>query len=74
MVLDPKCFISAIFTSSAAQKGYSQAASYVANAKDRLFSYVRFWLSYGLVTPRVSSMIERMMREVGRRLKRIAFG
>lgn len=57
-----------------AQKGYSQAASYVANAKDRLFSYVRFWLRYGLVTPRVSSMIERMMREIGRRLKRIAFG
>ena len=57
-----------------AQKGYRQAASYVENAKDRLFSYVRFWLRYGLVSPRVSSMIERMMREIGRRLKRIAFG
>ena len=57
-----------------AQKAYSQAVSYVANAKDRLFSYVRFWLRYGLVMPRVSSMIERMMREIGRQLKRIAFG
>ena len=57
-----------------AQKGYRQAASYVENGKDRLFSYVRFWLRYGLVSPRVSSMIERMMREIGRRLKRIAFG
>lgn len=55
-------------------KGYRKAARYVGNAKDRLFTYVRFWLKYGLVSPRTSSMIERMMREIGRRLKRIAFG
>jgi hypothetical protein len=55
-------------------KGYHQAASYIRNAKEKLFTYVRFWLKYGLVTPRVSSLIERMMREIGRRLKRIAFG
>lgn len=56
------------------QKGYSKAATYVRNAKENLFSYVRFWLKYGLVCPRASSMIERMMREIGRRLKKIAFG
>jgi hypothetical protein len=55
-------------------KGYPKAAAYVRNAKRRLFSYVRFWLENGLVSPRVSSMIERMMREITRRLKRIAFG
>lgn len=55
-------------------KGYGEAAAYVRNAKDRLFTYVRFWLATGLISPRASSMIERMMREIGRRLKRIAFG
>lgn len=57
-----------------AGKGYHKAAAYVRNAKENLFSYVRFWLRYGLVCPRASSMIERMMREIGRRLKKIAFG
>jgi hypothetical protein len=37
-----------------------------------MFSYVRTWLQTGLVTPRVSSMIERMMREIGRRIKKLA--
>jgi len=55
-------------------KGYHHAAEYVRNAKDRLFTYIRVWLACGLVTPRVSSLLERMMREIGRRLKRIAFG
>lgn len=57
-----------------AGKNYYKAATYVRNAKKKLFSYVRFWLKYGLVCPRASSMIERMMREIGRRLKKIAFG
>jgi len=55
-------------------KGYYKVAKYVRNAKENLFSYVRFWLKYGLVSPRAASMIERMMREIGRRLKKIAFG
>lgn len=55
-------------------KGYHQAANYIRYAKDKLFTYVRLWLKCGLVSPRVSSLIERMMREIGRRLKRIAFG
>jgi len=49
-------------------------AGYVARAKSKLFTYVRFWLACGLVSPRASSLIERMMRELARRLKRIAFG
>lgn len=57
-----------------AARGYRQAANYIRNAKDRLFTYIRVWLACGLVTPRVSSLLERMMREIGRRLKRIAFG
>lgn len=55
-------------------RGYERAARYIRYAKDRLFTYVRWWLKSGLVMPRASSMIERLMRELGRRLKRIAFG
>ena len=55
-------------------KGYSQAATYIAYAQDRLFNYVDFWISTGVAAPRTTSYLERLMREIGRRLKRIAFG
>jgi transposase-like protein len=62
------------FSSKLTERGYRQAATYVQEAKERLFSYVRFWLKHGIASPRVSSFIERLMREIARRLKRIAFG
>jgi len=55
-------------------KGYQMAGDYLIRAAKNMFSYVRRWLKTGIVTPRVSSMIERMMRELARRLKRMAFG
>lgn len=55
-------------------KGYHKAADYLIRASKHLFSYVDFWLATGIVSPRVSSFIERMMRELARRLKRMAFG
>lgn len=57
-----------------AGKGYQKAANYLHKAKLGLFGYVRRWLKWGLVSPRASSMIERVMRELGRRIKRIAYG
>jgi hypothetical protein len=56
------------------KKGYQRAATYIQRAQDKLFTYVRLWLSCGLVAYRVTSILERLMREIGRRLKRIAFG
>jgi len=56
------------------EKGYSMAADYLIGASKNMFSYVRRWLVTGIVTPRVSTLIERMMRELARRLKRMAFG
>jgi len=56
------------------KKGYHQAADYLIRASKHLFSYVDRWLATGIVSPRVSSFIERMMRELARRLKRMAFG
>ena len=55
-------------------KGYVKAAGYVRRAKENLFSHLRLWLKWGLVGPRTANLIERMMREIGRRLKRIAYG
>ena len=55
-------------------RGYKAAATYLANAKAKMFSYVRLWLKTGVVHPRVSSQIERMMREIGRRIKKIGHG
>jgi hypothetical protein len=55
-------------------KGYHKAAGYIHSAQNKLFHYVRFWLKTGLVCPRTTSFLERLMRELGRRLKRIAFG
>jgi hypothetical protein len=56
------------------KKRYVHAAMFIQRAKNKLFTYVRLWLQTGLVCPRVSSWIERLMREIARRLKRIAFG
>ena len=61
------------FTDDLVNRGYTQAAKYILNAQKNMFSYVRLWLKTGLIHPRVSSMIERMMREVGRRIKKIGF-
>jgi hypothetical protein len=56
------------------EKGYNLAADYLIRASKNMFSYVDRWLATGIVSPRVSSFIERMMRELARRLKRMAFG
>jgi len=54
-------------------KGYSAAGSYINNVRHSMFSYVRRWLKWGLVSHKASSMVERVMRELGRRLKNIAY-
>lgn len=54
-------------------QGYSRAARYIAGARKSMFSYVRRWLKLGIICPRASSLIERVIRELGRRLKKIAY-
>jgi len=55
-------------------QGYQRAANYVADAQGKLFRYVEFWLETGVVCPRTTAWLERMMRELGRPLKKIGFG
>ena len=53
--------------------GFKQAATYIAGARRSMFSYVRRWLKLGIICPRASSLIERVIRELGRRLKKLAY-
>ena len=38
-----------------------------------MFGYVRRWLKTGIICPRASSLIERVIREIARRIKKIAY-
>ena len=53
--------------------GYAKAAGYLERAKSALFAYVRRWLLLGIACPKASSFIERTMRELGRRIKKLAY-
>ena len=55
------------------QGGFIKAANYLEKAKSSMFSYVRRWLALGIACPRASSLIERTMRELARRIKRLAY-
>ncbi|OFZ35756.1 MAG: hypothetical protein A2504_09505 [Bdellovibrionales bacterium RIFOXYD12_FULL_39_22] len=55
------------------QKGHGQAATYISNAQNNLFTYLRYWMKTGVVTPKVTSRLERLMREINRRIKKFAF-
>lgn len=54
-------------------KGYEKAATYLSNARDRLFGYLRLWLETGIACPRATSIIENLIRELVRRLKKIGW-
>jgi hypothetical protein len=56
------------------EKGYSHGASYLENISDRLFTHIEMWLQSGVIAPKTISLLERVFRELGRRLKRIAWG
>jgi hypothetical protein len=54
-------------------KGYEKAATYLANARDRVFNHLRLWLETGLIAPRTSSIVENVIRELVRRLKKLGW-
>lgn len=56
------------------EKGYQKGASYLENLSRRLFTNIELWLSTGIIAPKTTSLLERVFREIGRRLKRIAWG
>lgn len=52
-------------------KSYLKASAYLRRVKERLFSYVEIWLEKGIQVERTVSIMERTMREIARRAKRI---
>ena len=55
-------------------KGYIHGASYLENLSKRLFTNIELWLKTGIIAPKTTSLLERLFREIGRRLKKIAWG
>jgi len=52
-------------------KGYLKASGYLHRAGEKLFTYVEQWLVRGIQVGKTTGIIERTMREVARRAKRI---
>lgn len=55
-------------------KGYRHGAAYLKNISQRLFTHIEIWLKTGIIAPKTTSLLERVFREIGRRLKKIAWG
>jgi len=55
-------------------KGYQHGASYLENLSGRLFTHIEIWLKTGVIAPKTTSLLERVFRELGLRLKKIAYG
>ena len=62
-------------------KGYRHGASYLEKLSDRIFTNIELWLKTpvcppgrGVIAPKTTSLLERLFRELGRRLKKIAWG
>jgi len=54
-------------------KGYPKASTYLSRARHQLFSHLRLWLDTGIIAPRTTSIIESLIRELVRRLKKIGW-
>ncbi len=52
-------------------KGYLKASVYLHRAGEKLFTYVGVWLGKGIQVGKTTDIMERTMREVARRAKRI---
>jgi hypothetical protein len=50
------------------------AVEYLKNLVKGMFRQVEMWLATGIAAPKTTSRLERLFRELGRRLKRIAWG
>jgi hypothetical protein len=56
------------------QKNCPHGVEYLQNLLRGMFHQVEMWLATGVIAPKTTSRLERLFRELGRRLKRIAWG
>jgi hypothetical protein len=55
------------------EKGYEKAAQYVDRAREHLFRHLRLWLTTGIIAPRSASLVENVIKELGRRIKKVGW-
>lgn len=56
------------------ERGYHKGSTYLENLSGRIFTNIELWLKTGVIAPKTTSLLERIFREIGRRVKRIAWG
>jgi len=56
------------------ENGYTRATEYLKGVAKDIFTHVEIWLDTGVICPKTTSLLERAFRELGRRLKKIAWG
>jgi hypothetical protein len=56
------------------RRGYAKAREYLCGAVDHVFTQVQTWLDTGIVLPGTTTVLERIMRDLGRRLKKLGYG
>lgn len=56
------------------QQNCPNAVEYLKNLVKGLYHQVNMWLATGIIAPKTISRLERLFRELGRRLKKIAWG
>lgn len=56
------------------EMGYYKGAAYLENLSRRIFTNIEIWLKTGVIAPKTTSLLERIFREIGLRVKRIAWG
>lgn len=56
-----------------ARRGYAKTAQYLARAQDKLFSHLELWLQTGRLGLKTTSIIESLIRELARRLKKLGW-
>lgn len=54
-------------------RGYRHGAEYLRNAKDRLFGRIDLWLETGIIAPKSTGVLEEILREIGRRVKKLGW-
>jgi hypothetical protein len=55
------------------EKGYEKIVTYLDRARDKLFSHLRLWQETGIVGMRTTSIVENIIRELVRRLKKVGW-
>lgn len=55
------------------ENSYFKAATYLENACGKIFSHIHLWLETGIIAPRTTSILENIIRELGRRVKKLGW-